>query len=98
MPHFILQRVRHLLSFLLLVYVGQPFAGRGSLTFSDVKESLLNLGCDFTAFPGANLNPIDGPDWRDFGCGAAEEEFVSDVQGRALMLRSFTLIPSSLQI
>src|SRR3982750_3035800 len=79
-----LERVRQLLRFALLINICEPFARCRSLTLCNVKECLLDLSRDFTTFAVADLNSINGTDRRDFRRGTAEEEFVGDIQRSAL--------------
>ena len=68
----------------MIAYVSQPWPGRFAFAGGDLKEDLLNLRRDFAALAAADLNPINRTNRRDFSRGAAEKNFVSDINRRAL--------------
>src|SRR5207248_2048015 len=69
---------------LLLAYIGQPWARSFALAGSDLEEHLLNLRRDFAALAAADLNPINRSNRSDFSRRATEENFISDINRRAL--------------
>src|SRR5512133_713977 len=59
--------------------LGEPVGVLGIAPVDDVEESTLDLLGDRAARAGADLDPVEFADRRDFGGGAGEEALVGDV-------------------